>query len=592
MAKQINTRILLKYDSYENWQASSFILKKGEAAICEMKNTVNQTAAPTILVKFGDGEKTFSQLPWSSALAADVYAWAKESGIKIEKVIADDASATDGSVEVFVGAEFKATETNPNGALVFTYAYAAKASDITAALTDYATKTDVATATQEAKGYTDALANGQVKTNKENIDTLTTKVNNLEVTGGQANIIEGVQVNGVDLTPDADKKVNIDLANATVAKAGDADKLGGVAAADYATKTALAEKADKSTVEAMYTNEQIDTFIQGAKDYADANDANDNTEYHVEYDSENKKIKLVAGADASKMEIDASDFIKDGMIDTVTIGADNDLIITFNTAAGKENIVLPLDQLVDIYTGVEGTKVVVSISADKQISANIVAGSIEKTDLAADVQTSLGLADTALQSEDIADLASKTDVIVALAEAEGYADTLNTAMADRMTEVEGKVDALVDEDGAKALAQEVQDIITTNKSIWDSAGTALQPNDLDGYAQTTEVTKAIEDEIADEVTRANEAYAPKEATAQGIENASAAAEAAQGTANEAKSLAEAALPKATAEADYLKKTDAASTYRAKADKITPTDLSDADEDVFIFDCGSATKNID
>lgn len=610
MAKQINTRILLKYDSYENWMASSFILKKGEAAICEMKNTVDQSAAPTILVKFGDGSHSFSQLPWSSALAADVYAWAKADGIQTEEVLAEGASEADGSVKVFTGVAFN----KDTGKLVFTYKYAAKASDITTALSDYATKTNVATAKQEAitaasgdatskanaalisaNEYTDGLANGQVKTNKKNIATLVEKVNNLEVTGGQANVLEGVQVNGADL-PITNKKVNIDLANATVAKAGDADKLGGVAAADYATKTALADKADKSTVNAMYTNAQIDGFIADAKKYADDNDANDNTEYHVEYDSANKKIKLVAGADASKMEIDATDFIKDGMIDTVTIGADNDLIITFNTAAGKDGIVLPLDQLVDIYTGVEGAKVNVEVSADKKISADIVAGSIAKTDLAADVQASLDLADTALQEhQDISHLATKDEVTVALAEAQTHANDLNAAMNTRVTAVEGKLATVEGEVGAKeaaeaaaALAQGVKDTVDQNKETWDKAGTALQAADLNGYAKTTEVTEAIEGAIADEVTRADAAYAPKEATAQGIANANAAAEAAQGTANDAKSLAEAALPKATAEADYLKKTDAASTYRAKADKITSDDLS---EEIWIFNCGSATVNI-
>lgn len=616
MAKQIKTRLLLKYDTYQNWtneevagQGANLVLLKGEIGLCSIETGV--TTAPTVLFKVGDGSTPFKSLKWTSALAADVYAWAKADGIQTEEVLAEGASEADGSVKVFTGVAFN----KDTGKLVFTYKYAAKASDITTALSDYATKTDVATAKQEAitaasgdattkanqtladaKTYTDTLANGQVKTNKENIATLTTKVETLEVTGGQANVIEGIQVNGTDLAPDANKKVNIDLASATVAKAGDADKLGGVAAADYATKTALADKADKSTVNAMYTNAQIDGFIADAKKYADDNDANDNTEYHVEYDSANKKIKLVAGADASKMEIDATDFIKDGMIDTVTIGVDNDLIITFNTAAGKDVIVLPLDQLVDIYTGVEGTKVKVEVSADKKISADIVAGSIAKTDLAADVQASLDLADTALQEhQDISHLATKDEITVALVEAQEYADDLNEAMDTRVTAAEGTLATVAGEVGAKeaaeaarVLAQGVKDTVDQNKETWDKAGTALQAADLNGYAKTTEVTEAINGAIANEVTRADAAYAPKEATAQGITDANAAAAAAQGTANDAKSLAEAALPKTTAEADYLKKTDAASTYRAKTDKITSDDLS---EEIWIFNCGGATVNI-
>lgn len=85
MANEIKTRILLKYDSYENWETSEFILKCGEAAVCEMSNTVDTSGDSTILVKYGNDKDKFADLPWTSALAADVYAWAKESGIFIEE---------------------------------------------------------------------------------------------------------------------------------------------------------------------------------------------------------------------------------------------------------------------------------------------------------------------------------------------------------------------------------------------------------------------------------------------------------------------------------------------------------------------------
>lgn len=170
---------------------------------------------------------------------------------------------------------------------------------------------------------------------------------------------------------------------------------------------ALALKADKSVVDAMYTNAQIDGFIAEAKKYADDNDAD--TKYGIVYDSDNKKIKLVEGG--TDVEIDASAFIKDGMISNVTIGDDNDLIITFNTDAGKENIVLPLDQLVDIYTGVEGDRIKVTVNADKSISADLVAGSITKDYLDASVKASLALADSAIQAhQDISHLATKTEL--------------------------------------------------------------------------------------------------------------------------------------------------------------------------------------
>ena len=479
MAKQINTRILLKYDSYENWQASSFILKKGEAAICEMKNTVDQAAAPTILVKFGDGEKTFSQLPWSSALAADVYAWAKESGIKTEKVIAENASAADGSVEVFVGAEFKATETNPNGALVFTCAYAAKASDITAALADYATKTDVATAKQEAitaaSGDATTKANAALASAKEYADqnflskdaevgyddtVLTNKVTALETTVNGAEGTEGLVAKVENLTTN---------------------------------------KADKSAVDAMYTNTQIDALVQGAKDYADANDANDNTEYHVEYDSVNKKIKLVAGADANKMEIDATDFIKDGMIDTVTIGADNDLIITFNTAAGKENIVLPLDQLVDTYTGGKGITITdYAVAIDESVVAtkdDIAAAKAEAADGDAVV-----LSEAQVYAKKYAD-----DNFLLKTEYEEYDDTVLSGKVTALETAVGDENSGLVKDVAD-LEAEVAGLALGDKNVIESVkvnNTALTVTDkavnidLTGYRAKAD--KITSDDLSDEV---------------------------------------------------------------------------------------------
>lgn len=80
--KILNVRIRNKYDSYENWAASSLVLEAGEIAVAY--TTVNVDIGngkieqhPELLMKVGDGEKTFANLPWLSAKAADVAAWAK-----------------------------------------------------------------------------------------------------------------------------------------------------------------------------------------------------------------------------------------------------------------------------------------------------------------------------------------------------------------------------------------------------------------------------------------------------------------------------------------------------------------------------------
>lgn len=78
--KTLKTRIQLKYDTLANWNAvaTTFVPKKGEICFVEIPSgDANATNAPTVLFKVGDGTTVWGSLKWGSALAADVYAWAK-----------------------------------------------------------------------------------------------------------------------------------------------------------------------------------------------------------------------------------------------------------------------------------------------------------------------------------------------------------------------------------------------------------------------------------------------------------------------------------------------------------------------------------
>lgn len=79
--KRINTRILLKYDTYANWTSKNPVLLAGEVAIATIDTgdtqKVNSVGLPQVLIKVGDGTSTYSALPFVSGLAADVYSWAK-----------------------------------------------------------------------------------------------------------------------------------------------------------------------------------------------------------------------------------------------------------------------------------------------------------------------------------------------------------------------------------------------------------------------------------------------------------------------------------------------------------------------------------
>lgn len=401
--KILQTRIQLRYDEYTNWYNNNPVLKRGEIAIATIpENHTNPstgeiTQIPAVVMKVGTGAETgsnYRDLPFVSAKAADVLAACKsEASLRtfVNGVIADAGIASSDAMEALAGRvtgtenDIKTLKGDENTAGSVAKAIkdaidALNLADTYQAKGDYATKTEL--------GDVDAkFVNYKTAADQKVID---------DEQDRRLGVIEGDYLKAADIV-------------------------------NFETKDNVALKADKSVVEAMYTNTQIDGFIAEAKKYADDNDAD--TKYGIVYDSDNKKIKLVEGG--SEVEIDATDFIKDGMIETVTIGDDNDLVITFNTAAGKENIVLPLDQLVDIYTGVEGARVKVTVASDKSISADLVAGSISKNYLDGGVQTSLGKADTAIQQGDL------TTVLGSY-----YTKTEADAEFMNSSEVDAKIEAL------------------------------------------------------------------------------------------------------------------------------------------------------
>ena len=89
---------------------------------------------------------------------------------------------------------------------------------------------------------------------------------------------------------------------------------------------------------------------------------------NLKYDSNTKKIQLLGIKNAVIAEVDASDFIKDGMVNTVSFDPESKaLTITFNTDSGKETITVNLSSLVDTYTagnGIAIDKNAVSIKVD------------------------------------------------------------------------------------------------------------------------------------------------------------------------------------------------------------------------------------
>lgn len=152
--KRFDTRILLKYDSLSNWNSSSLVLKAGEVAIATVpatdavaKNADGVITPPAaVVIKVGDGEHSFKDLPLVSGLAADVYGWAKKDENEFKEWLKGDF-ATKASVEA-VDARVTAIDT------------AYKAADET------------------LRGLIDAITGGSGDV--EGLGTLTAKISDLE----------------------------------------------------------------------------------------------------------------------------------------------------------------------------------------------------------------------------------------------------------------------------------------------------------------------------------------------------------------------------------------------------------------------------
>lgn len=84
-SNELQTRIMLKYDSYANWTTNNPVLLAGEVAIATIPSGISVPTKdqremqdlPNVVMKVGDGSSHYNDLKFVSALAADVYDWAK-----------------------------------------------------------------------------------------------------------------------------------------------------------------------------------------------------------------------------------------------------------------------------------------------------------------------------------------------------------------------------------------------------------------------------------------------------------------------------------------------------------------------------------
>jgi len=253
--KILNTRILTRIDTLENWLKSTIVLKKGEMAIATVPtgDTHNVSLSlPATVIKVGDDVHTFAELPYLQAIAADVPAWSKAA------VPAIPAENITGLAD-FISGEIQDTDTQytlVKGDDDYTYKLMSRAKGAENYTTEVATLT-IPNPTSDINALKALVGDVAVATQISNAIAALKLSDTYEAKGAAAAVKTA-------LLGDAAEAYNTlgKLEDAVIAAQTSADEkttMAAVEAKDYATKTeaqgyatavvgAAADTADKDTV--------------------------------------------------------------------------------------------------------------------------------------------------------------------------------------------------------------------------------------------------------------------------------------------------------------------------------------------------------
>lgn len=509
--KILNTRVQLKYDSYTNWTTNNPTLLAGEIAIAKLVNDVTipvdeQKNAP-VLFKVGPG--SFNDLPWASALAADVYAWAKETSLFVNGT---EATTTVNGDKTYVGnaytsVEWDSTLNEGKGGLKLVKG------------TQFATKAELDAALEAFGGDLDAITDNNTKYTFE-IPASGDHAGKLAVT--EINYVNGTaEGSGTTTYYDFITPAELETILANYYNKNEVDGLIQGVRDDIPAELGVMSVTGKEAVVATGDSEveigltldnsgnvvlsQSNTGLKATIDLSEYRKIVDDedTKYGLTYDSDAKQIKIVPNGGESY--IDASEFVVDGMLESVVADQTaNTLTFTWNTDGGETVTTVTLSEIADIYTAAQNaSEVQIAISNTNEVSASLVNASITEAKLAEAVTTKLNKV-----WEEVGVAQGLVDALAATHAADKAAleQAIESAKADASTK-----DAVVLAEAQKGIA-EVQGnltvhaedtdihVSTAEKEAWNQkleSVTAAQDGGLVATpnAETNSVSLAIDDSI-------------------------------------------------------------------------------------------------
>ena len=379
----LKTKIRLRYDSFEHWSKCTEALLEGEIAVAYLGPTKTTTTPDNgthpIMFKVGPGY--FNELPWASALAADVYGWAKaetKPTYKANEITVEDTKGlfNGANVEIVlqeIGDTLAALTGSSTGSIAEQISAGIKAiQGATATTGNYVTGVSIDT-------------NGNLKLSEAALPTLATGDTDGTVKFDGVN----VAVKGLGSAAYKDENAfvaSVSNANASIAVSGDSTAPQIAVALSTATDNAI-------TLE----NDGLKVVIPNAAEYSIAKDSVAAEGYAATYHLTKDGTNIGAAINIPKDMVVSSGSVvelNENDVEGLAAGTYIKLILA---NANNEELYIPVGSLIEYVTSGSQTGDMVFITVDEtthQVTATITDGTISFAKLDKDTQEKINKAGT------------------------------------------------------------------------------------------------------------------------------------------------------------------------------------------------------